>query len=75
LGVGPTTLLCKKIVEKPPRNSAIFNGRRLRRRPRHKLGCGAKEEEEEKKKKSERPSFTPIQNIAAPQILEYTTCL
>jgi hypothetical protein len=33
----------KKIVEKPPRNSAIFNGRRLRRRPRPKLGCGAKE--------------------------------
>jgi hypothetical protein len=29
------------IVEKPPRNSAIFNGRRLRRRPRPKLGCGA----------------------------------
>jgi hypothetical protein len=42
LGVGLTTLPCKKeIVEKPPRNSAIFNGRRLRRRPRPKLGCGA----------------------------------
>jgi hypothetical protein len=36
-----------KIVEKPPRNSAIFNGRRLRRRPRPKLGCGAKERERE----------------------------
>jgi hypothetical protein len=47
--VGLTTLPCKKI-EKPPRNSAIFNGRRLRRRPRPKLGCAAKEEEEEKKK-------------------------
>jgi hypothetical protein len=35
----------KKIVEKPPRNSAIFNGRRLRRRPRPKLGCRAKERE------------------------------
>jgi hypothetical protein len=32
----------KNIVEKPPRNSAVFNGRRLRRRPRPKLGCGAK---------------------------------
>jgi hypothetical protein len=32
----------KKIVEKPPRNSATLNGR-LRRRPRPKLGCGAKE--------------------------------
>jgi hypothetical protein len=31
------------VVEKPPRNSAIFNGRRLRRRPRPKLGYGAKE--------------------------------
>jgi hypothetical protein len=41
--VGLTTLHCKKIVEKAPRNSAIFNGRRLRRRPRPKLGCGAKE--------------------------------
>jgi hypothetical protein len=47
--MGPTTLPCKKIVEKPPRNSAIFNGRRLQRRPRPKLGCGAKEEEEEEK--------------------------
>jgi hypothetical protein len=46
LGVGLTTLPCKKeVVEKPPRNSAIFNGRRLRRRPRPKLGCGAKERE------------------------------
>jgi hypothetical protein len=45
--VGLTTLPCKKIVKKPPRNSTIFNGRRLRRRPRRKLGCGAKE----KKKK------------------------
>jgi hypothetical protein len=35
----------KKIVEKPPRNSAIFNGRRLRRKPRPKLSCGAKERE------------------------------
>jgi hypothetical protein len=35
----------KKIVDKPPRNSAIFNGRRLRRRPRPKLGCGAKDRE------------------------------
>jgi hypothetical protein len=33
-------------MEKPPRNSAIFNGRRLRRRPRPKVGCGAEEEEE-----------------------------
>jgi hypothetical protein len=48
LGVGLTTLPCKKeIVEKPPRNSAIFNGRRLRRRPRPKLGCRAKERERE----------------------------
>jgi hypothetical protein len=38
----------KKIVEKPPRNSATFNGRRLRRRPRPKLGCGAKERERER---------------------------
>jgi hypothetical protein len=52
LGVGLTTLPCKKIVEKPPRNSTMFNGRRLRRKPRPKLGCGAKEEEEEKKKKN-----------------------
>jgi hypothetical protein len=38
--VGLTTLLCKKeIVEKPPRNSAGL----LWRRPRPKLGCGAKE--------------------------------
>jgi hypothetical protein len=42
LGVGLTTLTCKKIVEKLPRNSAIFNGRRLWRRPRPKLVCGAK---------------------------------
>jgi hypothetical protein len=35
----------KKIVEKPPRNSVIFNGRRLQRRPRPKLGCGARERE------------------------------
>jgi hypothetical protein len=48
--VGLTTLPCKKIVEKPPSNSAIFNGRRLRRSSRPKLGCGAKE----KKKKSRR---------------------
>jgi hypothetical protein len=41
--MGLTTLPCKKNVEKPPRNSAIFNGR-LQRRPRPKLGCGAKEE-------------------------------
>jgi hypothetical protein len=47
LGVGLTTLPYKKIVEKLPRNSAIFNGRRLRRRPRPKLGCGAEEEGEE----------------------------
>jgi hypothetical protein len=40
----------KKIVEKPPRNSAIFNGRRLRRGPRPKLGCGAKERESETEK-------------------------
>jgi hypothetical protein len=40
----------KKIVEKPPRNSAIFNGRRLRKRPRPKLGCGAKEREREREK-------------------------
>jgi hypothetical protein len=38
----------KKMVERPPRNSATFNGRRLRRRPRPKLGCGAKK----KKKKT-----------------------
>jgi hypothetical protein len=43
--MGLTTLPCKKIVEKPPRKSAIFNGRRLQRRPRPKLGCGGKEEE------------------------------
>jgi hypothetical protein len=44
-----TTLPCKKeIVEKPPRNSAIFNGRRLWRRPRPKLGCGAKGRERER---------------------------
>jgi hypothetical protein len=51
LGVGLTTLPCKKkkkIVEKPPRNSAIFNGRRLRTRPRPKPGCGAKKREREK---------------------------
>jgi hypothetical protein len=51
LGVGLTILPCKRIVEKPPRNLAIFNGRRFGRRPRPKLGCGAEEEEEEKKKK------------------------
>jgi hypothetical protein len=35
LGVGLTTLpVKKKIVDKPPRKSAIFNGRRLRRRRR-----------------------------------------
>jgi hypothetical protein len=46
VGRGATTPPCKKkIVEKPPRNSAIFNGRRLWRRPRPKLGCGAEEEE------------------------------
>jgi hypothetical protein len=40
LGVRLTTLPCKKkIVEKPPRNSAGF----LWRRPRPKLRCGAKE--------------------------------
>jgi hypothetical protein len=40
LGVGLTTLPCKKkIVEKPPRNSAGF----LWKMPRPKLGCGAKE--------------------------------
>jgi hypothetical protein len=33
------------MFEKPPRNSVIFNGRRLRRRPRPELGCGAKERE------------------------------
>jgi hypothetical protein len=50
--VGLTTLPCKKeIVEKPPRNSAIFNGRRLQRRPRPKLGCGAKERERRHPKK------------------------
>jgi hypothetical protein len=50
LGVGLTIPPCKKkIVEKPARNSAIFNGRRLQRRPRPKLGCGAKGEEEEEK--------------------------
>jgi hypothetical protein len=39
----------KKIVEKPPRNAAIFNGRRLRRRPRLKLGREAKREREREK--------------------------
>jgi hypothetical protein len=29
----------------------FFNGRRLRRGPRPKLGCGAKEEEEEEEEK------------------------
>jgi hypothetical protein len=53
LGVGLTTIPCKKIVEKPPRNSAIFNGRRFRRRPRPKLGCGATEEEEEEEEEEE----------------------
>jgi hypothetical protein len=48
LGVRITTLPCKKIVEKPPRNSVIFNGRRLRRRPRPKLGRGAMEEKNKK---------------------------
>jgi hypothetical protein len=48
--VGLTTLPCKKIVEKAPKNSAIFNGRRLRRRPRPKLGCGAKGREEKNMK-------------------------
>jgi hypothetical protein len=44
LGVGLTTLpLKKKIVEEPPRNSAIFNGRKLRSRPRPKLGRVVKE--------------------------------
>jgi hypothetical protein len=46
-----TTLPCKKkIVEKPPRNSAILNGRKLRRRPRLKLGCGSKCREREQNK-------------------------
>jgi hypothetical protein len=50
LVVGLTTLPCKKkkIVEKPPRNSAISNGRRLRRRPNPKLDCGAKGRERER---------------------------
>jgi hypothetical protein len=42
------TLPCKKI-EKPPRNSAIFNGRRSWRRPRPKLGCEAKKKKKKKK--------------------------
>jgi hypothetical protein len=42
------------MVEKPPRNSTIFNGRRFWRRPRPKLGCGAEEEEEEEKKKKKK---------------------
>jgi hypothetical protein len=45
LGVGLTTLPCKKIVEKPPRNSATL----MRRRPRPKLGCGATEKKKKKK--------------------------
>jgi hypothetical protein len=57
LGVGLTTLPSKKKVEKPPGNSAIFNGRRLRRRPRPKLGCGAEEEEEKKKINSKFQTF------------------
>jgi hypothetical protein len=41
--MGLTTLPLKKnIIENPPRNAAIFNGRKLRRRPRPKLVCGAK---------------------------------
>jgi hypothetical protein len=51
LGVGLTTLPCKKIVQKPPTNSAIFNGRRLRRRPRPKLDCGAEEEKERRRRR------------------------
>jgi hypothetical protein len=43
----------KKIVEKPPRNSSIFSGRRLRRRPRPKLGCGAKDGERERERLNE----------------------
>jgi hypothetical protein len=54
LGVELTTLPCKKIAEKPPRHSAIFNGRRLRRRPRPKLGCGAEEEEEEEEEEEKK---------------------
>jgi hypothetical protein len=50
----------KKIVEKPPRNSTIFNGRRLWRRPRPKLGCGAKEKK--KKKKNMRGSWRRLHN-------------
>jgi hypothetical protein len=48
LGVGLQPYPVKKKIEKPPRNSAIFNGRRLRNRPRPKLGCGAKERERER---------------------------
>jgi hypothetical protein len=54
-GVGLTILPCKKTVEKPPRNSAIFNGRRLRRKPKSKLGCGAKK----KKKKNINNDLDP----------------
>jgi hypothetical protein len=54
LGVELTTLPCKTIVEKPPRNSAIFKGRRLRWRPRPMLGCGAEEEKKEKKEKKKK---------------------
>jgi hypothetical protein len=46
--VGLITLPCKKkIVEKPPRNSARFCVR-----PRPKLGCGAKERKRRRRKNS-----------------------
>jgi hypothetical protein len=63
LGVGLTTLSCKKIVEKPPRNSTIFNGRRLRRRTRPKLGCGAKEREREKHTIYEDPHYAVFSSL------------
>jgi hypothetical protein len=51
LGVGLTTLPCKKIVEKPPRNSAGFCG------GGHGLSWAVeprKEEEEEEEKEEKR---------------------
>jgi hypothetical protein len=61
LGVGLTTLpRKKKIVEKPPKIQPD-NGRRLWKRPRPKLGCGAKERESEKWEVSETgPGSCPV---------------
>jgi hypothetical protein len=46
------------IVEKPPRNSAGFNGRKLWRRPRPKLVCTAKDRERHEYNRETRYSIT-----------------